>query len=54
MIRIGLEDHADIIIEALRDYRKWWEQEFAGDDTTNEMLDSIDKAIEFVRGDEDG
>lgn len=41
----GMQQHRDIILEALRDYRRWW-----ADEPDNERVKSIDKAIDFIEG----
>jgi hypothetical protein len=40
-----MEQHRDIILEALRDYRRWW-----ADEPENERVKEIDMAIEFIAG----
>ena len=42
----SISDHAEIIVDALNDYRKW----FTGkDDSDKETTKQIDDAIEFVQ-----
>ena len=39
-----LDKYRDIILEALRDYRKWW----ADDKENEDRVEEIDRAIAFV------
>ncbi len=42
----SISDHAEIILDALNDYRRW----FSGnDDSDKEITKQIDDAIEFVQ-----
>lgn len=38
-----VEQHSGIILEALRDYSKWW-----ADEPENERVKEIDRAIEYL------
>ena len=40
-----IDEHRDIILKALRDYRRWWVDD--GPDDT--QVREIDEAIEFMR-----
>ena len=39
----GMEQHRDIILEALRDYRRWW-----ADEPEDERVKEIYRAIAFI------
>ena len=42
-----MDRHREIILEALRDYRMWYQEEETEDDTY--MINEIDDAIDFIR-----
>lgn len=46
----SLEDHKEIILEALYDYRKWWGFNGPEDETDREKRARIDAAISFIEG----
>ena len=48
MINIGLDEHRGIMLEALRDYRRWFEEN--PDPADTDMVKKIDKAIHYLRG----
>jgi hypothetical protein len=39
-----MDHHRDIILEALRDYRRWW-----ADEEGNDRCERIDRAIAFLQ-----
>ena len=54
-IKIGIERHLGIILEALQDYRRWFadgvdEDSELFNESDNEIIRQIDKAIEYING----
>lgn len=44
----SISDYADIILEALYDYRRWFSE--ADTEMDNDMVTRIDETIDFVKG----